>query len=101
MYDPNAVPTAKHVQDVITRYLVHHELEDGESVNLSISLAEVVHYYDDGRSPSYRRVRIADVTTHPGALESLVRHTAEDLAAEQHPASGPNSGRFILPRHSH
>ncbi len=99
MYDPNAVPTAEDVEDIVTRFLVAHELQEGEAVNLNINLSEVVRYYDDGRPPTYRRVRIAGHTTHPGALESLVRHTAEDLNAEQHPTPDANSGRMRIQRH--
>jgi hypothetical protein len=100
VHDPNAEPTIQDIANATARYLTHHELAAGETVSHVVTLAEVVEYFDDDRLPIYRRVRITDARTHPGILESLVRHTAEDLAAEQHPAPGPNSGRFILPRRS-
>ena len=98
MYDPHADPTAKDIEDATARYLAHHELAPGESVSHVVTLAEVVQFYDDGRPPSYRRVRIADVRTHPAILEGLVRHTAEDLNAKQHPTTDANSGRHPVPR---
>jgi hypothetical protein len=100
VYDPNVEPTIKDIDDAADRYLAYCELEEGENVYLNVHLTEVVRHYDDGRPPSYRRVRIVDGNIHPGALESLVRHTAEDLAREQHPTSDPNSGQFLLPRRS-
>ncbi len=73
MYDPHADPTAKDIEDATARYLAHHELAPGESVSHVVTLAEVVQFYDDGRPPSYRRVRIADVRTHPAILERQLR----------------------------
>lgn len=98
MYDPNAEPTAQDIEDATARYLTRHELAPGESVSHVVTLAEVVRYYEDDRPPSYRRVRITDVRTHPGIIESLVQHVAEDLRVEQHPTSDANSGRQFVQR---
>lgn len=96
---PENKPTPAGVTDT-TASLLHSHLGPREYVHTAVLIAEVACCPEDGNAPTtYRRLRVSDAGTHPGILESLVRHTAQDLAAELHPSSDANSGRMKVHRH--
>ena len=94
MSDPQDVPTLKDIDDMIARYVRHHRLlHPDEHLNLLAHVLEPVRF-TDGRA-SYRRLCLTDAVAHPGAVESLLRHTTEDLAEDLHPTTAPRAARHV------
>lgn len=93
MLGKDAVPTLQEIDDALTRYAHHHNLLDpDERLYIGVHVLEPVRLLESG-TLSYRRVCLTDAMAHPGAVESLVRHAAEDLAAELHPTTKQQSAR--------
>lgn len=89
----NKPRTAKDLEDTAVHVLDANDgLLPDEHLYLGVYIGETVRYLEDG-TPVYRRVRITDAMAHPGAVESLVRHTAEDLANELHPTADRTARR--------
>lgn len=99
MHDANAAaaPTAQDIDTTTLAYLDREgALLPGEQLSLAVHILELVHYDEEG-IPTYRRVRVSDSMTHPGALQALVHNTAKDLDAAADRArhgDGPSSRRI-------
>ena len=87
------VPTLQEIDDALTRFAHHHNyLRPDEHLHVAVHVLEPVRFREDGTA-TYRRVCLTDAMAHPGAVESLIRHTTEDLAAGLHPTSQQTARR--------